>query len=207
MDLGYATQRVWVLDLVRRWVMAGHERRFAQEPAQLRGDGDLAGVGPRELVCGGVGHVGAQQRLATNRRGHARGPGQSLRVGSHQRADGAHHLGAVEEGQPLLGLQLERFEVRRRQRFGGGHDATAHLHMPPTRERQGEMRQRGQIARCAHRTLRRHDRVDAEAQQIADSIDHDGPAAGVAEGQGVGPQQQHRPHHVARQRFPDAGSV
>jgi hypothetical protein len=69
------------------------------------------------------------------------------------------------------------------------------------------MRQRRQVAGRADGPLRRHDRVDAEAQQIADSVDDDRPAAGVAEGQGVGPQQQHRPDDVPRQRLADAHGV
>ena len=71
-DLGHAAERVRVLDLVGRGVVAGHERRVAQQPAQFGGDGDLAGMRPGQLVGGRVGHVRAQQRLAAHRRGHAR---------------------------------------------------------------------------------------------------------------------------------------
>ena len=44
-DLGHAAQRVRVLDLVRRAVVMGQQPGPAQQVAQLRGDGDLAGCG------------------------------------------------------------------------------------------------------------------------------------------------------------------
>ena len=69
------------------------------------------------------------------------------------------------------------------------------------------MGKRREVAGGADGSLRRDDRVYSEAQQVADPIHQDGPAAGVAQGQCVGPQQQHRPDHVARQRIADADGV
>jgi len=49
--------------------------------------------------------------------------------------------------------------------------------------------------------------VDTEAQQIADPFDDHRPAAGVAQGQGVGPEQQHRPDDIPRQRVADTDGM
>ena len=62
-DLRHAAQRVRVLDLVRRGVVAGLERAVPQEVAQFGGDRDLAGMRPRQLVGRGEGDVGPEQRL------------------------------------------------------------------------------------------------------------------------------------------------
>ena len=112
-DLRNAAQRVGILDLVGGGVVARHQRRVAQQPAQLRGHRDLARVRPGQLVGGRVGDVGAEQRLAAHCRGHARGPAQAVGVRRHQGPDAGHHLRPVEKGQPLLGLQDQWLEAGR----------------------------------------------------------------------------------------------
>ena len=69
------------------------------------------------------------------------------------------------------------------------------------------MSEGGQVARRPHRTLGRHDRVDPEREEGEEAVDELGPAAAVAEGQGVRAQQQHRPHDLTRERRPDADRV
>ena len=46
-----------------------------------------------------------------------------------------------------------------------------------------------------------------ELQEPADPVHQQRAAPGVAEGQGVRPQQQHRPHHLAREGRPHARRV
>ena len=110
-DLRHAAERVRVLDLVGEALVAGLERRVAQEVAELRRDRDLAGVRPGELVGSGEGDVRAEQRLDAHRRGDARGPGQPVGVGEEQRPDRGHQLGAVEEREALLRLERQRLEA------------------------------------------------------------------------------------------------
>ena len=110
-DLRHAAQRVRVLDLVRRGVMAVLEPAVAQEVAQLGGDGDLARVRPGELVRRGERDIGPEQRLDAHRRHDRRRPDEPVRVGEQQRPDRAHQLRAVEQRQPFLGLELERLQA------------------------------------------------------------------------------------------------
>ncbi len=49
--------------------------------------------------------------------------------------------------------------------------------------------------------------MDAQSQEIEKAIDEQRPAAAVAERQRIGPQEKHRPDHLARQCVPDAGGV
>ena len=115
-DLRDAAQRVRILDLVRVRVVALLEGAVAEEVAQLRGHGDLAGMRPGQLVGGGKGDVRPEQRLDAHRRGHARGARQPVRVREQQRADRAHHLGPVEQREALLGLERQRLETHLAQR-------------------------------------------------------------------------------------------
>ena len=66
------------------------------------------------------------------------------------------------------------------------------------------MRERGEIAGGPDAALLRDDRMDAVGQEGQDRVDDRGAAAAVAQGQGVRPQEQHRPHDLARERRPDA---
>ena len=111
---GHAAQRVRVLDLVGRGVMAALELAVAQEMAELPGDGDLARMRPRELVGRGEGDVRAEQRLDAHRGHDRRGPHQPIGVGEQERPDRAHQLRAVEQREALLRPELQRLEAEHR---------------------------------------------------------------------------------------------
>ena len=199
-DLWDATERVGILDLVGRGVVVGHQPRVAQEVAHLRGDGDLAGVRAGELVGGRVGDVRPEQRLDRLRRrdrGRAREP---VRVGQQERADPAHQLRPVEEGEALLRLEDERVEPLFAQREQGRHDVAAQLHLAAPDQGQREVGERREVARRADTSLGGHDRVDPELEEPQQPVNDHGPAARVTERQRVRPQEEHRPHDVARQR-------
>ena len=207
MDLRHAAQRVRILDLVVRPVMRLLQRGPTEEVTQLRGHRELPGVRPGQLILGGERDVRALQRFDAHRRGHARGPAKSLRIGQQQRADGAHHLGPVEEGQALLRLEPQRLQSRFAEGDEGGHDVAVSLDLSPTDQRQGQVGQRRQVAGCPDAPLLRHDRMQATRQELQDPIDQQWPAPGVAKGQRVCPEQQHRPDHVPRERRAHAGRV
>ena len=119
MHLRYASQGIRVLDLVGVAVMAQLEGRAAEEMAKLAGHCDLTRVGPGKLIGGSEGDLGTEQGLDTHRRGHTRSSGQSVGVGQGEGAEGTHHLGPVEQGEPLLGLQPEWLEADLGERFAG----------------------------------------------------------------------------------------
>jgi hypothetical protein len=206
-DLGHAAERVRVLDLVRRAVVVGLEARVAEEVAQLRRDGDLAGVRPRQLVRRRVRHVRPEQRLHGHRRRDRGRAGQPVRVREQERPDRAHQLGPVEERQPLLRLEDERLEARLPQGQERRHHVPFELHLAAPDERQGEVGERREVAGRPDAPLLRHDGVDAEGKEVDQPVDELRPAAGVAEGERVRPQEEHRPDDVARERRPDADGV
>src|SRR3954467_8716705 len=49
--------------------------------------------------------------------------------------------------------------------------------------------------------------MDTEAEEVEQAVDEQWPAAAVAEREGVGTEQQHRPDDLARERRADAGRV
>ena len=86
-------------------------------------------------------------------------------------------------------------------------DVPGELHLAAPDERQREVRERRQVARGAHGPLRRHDRVDPDAEEVEEALGHDRPSAGVPQGERVGPQQEHRPDDLARERLAHARGV
>ena len=206
-DLGHTAERVRVLDLVRRAVMRADELRIAQEVAQLRRHGGLAGMGTGGLVRGGERDVRAERRLDAHRRDRARRPKEPFRVVEHECPDGAHHLCPVQQREPLLRLETEWLELRFPEDVRGGSDATVRFDPASADQREGEVRERGEVARCAHGALRRHDRVDVQPQEIEQPLDDRHPTTGVAEGEGVGAQEEHRPDDLAIERRSDADGM
>ena len=162
---------------------------------------------PGQLVGRGERDVRAQQRLHGQRRGDARRAGQPVGVGQDERPQRAHHLGPVEQGEALLGLEGQRLQPDLAQGDQPGHDLAVDLRVAATDERQGEMGERRQVARRADAALLGHDRVDPQPQEVEQPVDDERPAAAVAEGQRVGPQQEHRPDDLAREGRADAGGV
>ena len=118
-DLGCAAQRVRVLDGVGRVPVAGEQRRAGQQPAQVRGRGQLAGVRADRDHPLVVRAVGAEQRLDRQRAGEVGGLGEQLGVGEREGEQRLHRLGAVDEGQSLLRRQGQRGEPGLGEQLGG----------------------------------------------------------------------------------------
>ena len=49
--------------------------------------------------------------------------------------------------------------------------------------------------------------MDAQGKELADPVHQQRPAAGVAERERVRTEEEHRPHHLARERAPDSRRV
>ena len=206
-DLRDAAERVRVLHLVVVPVVAGLERAVAEEVPKLGGDGDLARMRPGELVRGGERHIRAQQGLDAHRPDDARGPDQSVRVGQDERPDRTHHLGPVEERQAFLGLERQRLEAGFAQRQHRRHERAADLHLAPADEGQRQVRERREVPGRPDAPLLGDDRMDAQAQEVEEAIDEQGPAAAVTQRERVGPQQEHRPDDLAREGGADPGRM
>ena len=163
-DLRHAAQRVRVLDLVRRRVVAALELAPAEDVAELGRDRDLSRMGSRQLIGGGVGDVRPEQGLDAHRRDHRGGPRQAVGIGEQQRPDRAHQLRPVEERQALLGLELHRLESHLAEGQQRRHDRPAELDGTLADDRQREVRERREVPGRADAALLRHDRVDTRAR-------------------------------------------
>ena len=182
-----------------RPVVGRLQARLAEEVAQLGGDLDLAGVRPGELVRRGERDVGPEERLDAHRRDRARRADEAIGVDEEERAEGRHELRPVQEGEALLRAQRQRLQPHLAEGDHRRHALPVQLDRPAPDERQGEMGERREVARRADGSLRRDDRVDPEPEEVEEAIHDERPGARVAEGEGVGPQQEHRPDDVARE--------
>ncbi len=194
MDLRHAAQRVGILDLVGTDVMGTLEAAAPQEVAHLGRDLDLARVRSGQLVGGRERDVRAQQGFDRQGGGDACRSDESVGIRQQQGTDGGHHLGPVEQGEPFLGLQGQRFQAGLAQGDQARDDLAVELHPAPADERQGEMRERGQVAGRTHAPLLRNERMDPKAQEVEQPVHDDRPTTAVTERQRIRPQQQHRAH-------------
>ncbi len=206
-DLWDTAERVRVLDLVARRLVAGLEPRIAEQVPELRRDRDLSGVRPGELIGGRKGNVGAQERLDGHRGGHARATGQSIRVREQERPDRGHQLGPVEEGEALLRPEDDRLEADLAEPDQGRHVVAVELDLAPTDQGQRQVGERREVARRPDRALGRDDGMEIPGEEIEQPFDEERPAAGVAERERVRPEQEHRANDLARQRLADAGGM
>lgn len=87
-------------------------------------------------------------------RADAVGPlAQAARPDQRPDAVCAHELGAVQQGQPLLGFEPDRLPAPLGQHLGGRPDTAFALHFAQSQQRQAHMRQRRQVARSSERPL------------------------------------------------------
>ena len=123
MHLRHAPQAVGILDArvilrVRRADFA-----FAQEREKVARDRLLPGMRPSlvdtRVECGRR----ALERLECHCAGHIRDARETFRAPEREAADGVHRLGAVEEGESFLGLQIRRLQSRLLQRARARADA------------------------------------------------------------------------------------
>ena len=199
-DLGHAAQRVRVLDLVGRRRGGPLERRVAQEVAQLGRDRDLARMRPGELVRRGERHVRPEQRLDAD----IAAATLAVRASRSASASSSAPIAVIScvplrSARPSFASSVSGSRPTSRER-----DRAAGIDCPPNStcaapdQRQREVGERGEVAGRPDGALGRHDRVDAEREEREQAIDELGPAAAVAEGEGVRPQQEHRPDDLAR---------
>ena len=110
-----AAQRVGVLDPVVADPVAGDDRGAGEQPAQVRRAHRLADLRPHGDEVLGERAIGAEQRLGRHRPGQVGRRHQTVEVGQGEHEHPEHPVGAVDEGQALLGPQ------RHRRHAGGPH--------------------------------------------------------------------------------------
>ncbi len=148
MDLRHAAQAVRVLEpMIEVGAVRLPDLAVAQELAKVACRRDLPGVWPRgdqRLLERGA---GSEHRLEAHGADDVGGQRQAQRIVMGQAADATHELGPVEERQPFLGAELERFEARARQRRRPWPRAgTVHRGLALPDDDQCDVCQRGQVA-------------------------------------------------------------
>ena len=103
--LGDAAQAVGVLDPVAVAVALGDGAGGAEELAHVVRDEDLAGMGPGGMDPGIEGRTGAPEGLQAEAGDLVRQVRQPDELLQGQVAQGGDELGAVDEGEPLFGLE------------------------------------------------------------------------------------------------------
>ncbi len=202
-----AAQRVGILHAAAVAVRLADLAAFQHAPQVGRGL-HLSGVRTRLVNALVKCRVGPFERVAAQAAEHVGGIHQCFRRKQRQRAHSQHGLRAIDQRDGFLGFQYQRLDLRPLQRLRAGN---AHAFLVEALafadQRQRQMRQRSQIAARAHASLRRHNRSDAAVEHLAERVDDDGPHAGVALGERVGPQQHHGARFRDGQRLAHADRV
>ena len=154
---GVHRKRVGVLHPGIALAMAGHDRRTGEQAAQVgRADG-LPDLRPQRLQIGGERAVGAEQRLDAHRGRHVGEAGEDLEVGDRQREHPQDAVGAVDEGQPLLGAEHHRLDAGAGERVGGRRDVPVDRDMALADHHQRAVGERRQVAARPERAVLGHD--------------------------------------------------
>ena len=168
----------------------------------------LPGLRPQGVQVGGEHVVGAEQALDRHRRGDVGDDEQLAQVVQGEAQHPEHAVGAVDEGQALLLLELDGRDAGRGQGVGGRHPLAVHVaDLALTHEGQRAVRERREVAGAAERAVLVHHRRDARVEHrhvggqglLAD--------AGAPGRQGRDAQQHERPHDLALDLGAGAGGV
>ncbi len=178
--------------------MAGDDRRSGEQAAEVGGAHRLAELRPHRDQILGEGAVGPEEGFDGHRRGDVGDAQQPVEIGDGEHEHAEHPVGAVDQGEPFLGPQDERLEIRLGE--GGGavdQAAVGAARLALAEQHQRDRGQRGEVAAGAERAVLGDHRRESRVEQAEDRLDHFGPRSGVAHGQTAGPQQHHRPDDLA----------
>ncbi len=142
-----------------------------------------------------------------DRAGDVRGPRQPSRPHEPEREHRRHELGAVDEREPFLRLQLHGLETHPRERVRSGQPLAVEPRLSFADERQREMRQRREVARGADRATARHDRQNASVKEREEQLHSLDPSPRVPFRQRVRAQEHRRADHLAGIRVTDPARV
>ncbi len=142
-----------------------------QQLAHRAGDRDLAGLAARGVDASVERLDRALDRLERQRARHQAGRERVFGGEQACQCQCRRYLGAVQQRQALLGSELERLQAGMRQRLDRRQAAAVDDRLADADQRARQMRQRGQVARRAHRALGRNARRDAVVGQRQQRLD------------------------------------
>ena len=136
-------------------------------------------------------------------------PQQPVEVGEGQHEHPEHPVGAVDQGEALLGPQRHRRDAGLGQRRRAVDQACRRRGGPRPRRAAPSAAdgQRGEVAAGTERAVLADDRRDPGVEQRDDRLDDLGPGPGEAHRQAAGAQEHHRPHDLALDLRAHAGGV
>ncbi len=181
--------------------MRGANRAGRHQLAVDRGCGDLAGLAPHFVHARVERGIATLCRVQRERTGHHGRLHQALGHEQAVQRQRRRDLGAVDQRQALFRRQHHRRDAGRLERVIGFDQFPIDAHRPHAQHGQRHVRQRRQIARCAHRALGWNGRHDASVVQGDQGIDDQGTHAGEAARQAADFHQHDQAHHRVRQQF------
>ena len=124
---------------------------------------------------------------------------QDVEVGEGQHEHAEHPVGAVDQRQPLLGLQRRAAPTPAAASAAAPVDerAVGQPRLALAEQDERRRRERSEVTAGAERAVLAHDGRDAGVEQGEHRVDDDRPGAGVAHRQAAGAQQDHRPDRLA----------
>ena len=188
--------------------MAGHHAGVDEEsPEVRRGDG-LARMRAQRLQVLREHPVGAHQPLDGHRGGDVGRGEQHPEVGDGENEHAQHAVGAVDQCQALLGVQLDGLESDGRQNVGTRSSYACRVaRLALAHQHDRAVRQRGEVAGAAEAAELVHDGRDAVRQQPREGLGGAEMDAGMTGGQCRQAEEHHGPHHLTLDLRPRTGGV
>ena len=178
-----------------------------QQPAIVAGQRHLAGMRANGVDARIERRVAALDGVDRHGSGHHRGLHGPFGVDQRMKRDGGRNLRPVQERKTFLGPELHGFQFRQPERRRSAHPAAAEQGFAFADQHQRQMRQRRQIARSAHRALRRDDRDDLGVDEAGEGGGGRRMDARIAARQRLELEHHDEPHGVGRKRFAGPGGV
>jgi hypothetical protein len=207
MDLGHAAKAIGILHARIVGYVGVADFAAGQDLRKIGSGSDLASVWARQVNARVEGYGGTHECFERHGSSEVSDLSEAVRVHDAQRSYPGHGLGAIEQGQTLLGREGERSKA------GCGEDFCARL---PDALKNGfafadddqrEMRERSQIATRSYRAFGGDDRVDPCIEHGHEQVNELRPHTTVSLGEDIGAQQEHSPRLSFAERLAEAAGV
>ena len=171
MHLGRAAERVRVLNLVAPAVRL-YDRRALDEPQDVRRRVALARQRAKLVHFRNEAGTGALQGFERQGAGDVGRSREPACAHEPERPERRHELRAVDEREPLLGLERHRVEPDGGERVGAGKPLSVHARATLPDEGQGQMRERSEVAARSDRPSAWHIWDQAGRQATEQELHH-----------------------------------
>ena len=202
-----AAQAIGVLHAQIVFAVAFADLRSVEQVANDLRRHDLAAMAAQavDLVMKRRGRT--HRRIERQRRGDERIDRQPPAVEQRGKGQSGGHLRAVEQREPFLGFEHERFEACALQGRARRHAFAPVEGVAFPDQGGGDMGQRGKIARCADRSLFRDHGGHASLDQLLQPFDNHGPDPGCPAPQRKALERDDEAHDLRIERRSEARAV